>query len=432
MCKKSFFGFKASIVSLIYICLSGPGFSDTLIEAMETALRNNPQIQSAHATMAMQDEKVIQSKASLKPTLALDVGLDKSSNSSVKNGSGSIEGSLALSSQLLLFDGGIQNDSIFIAETNRDSSEQSLAFLEQNLLLQTVSAYHGVLKAQSFLELDQNSQSVLETELRAAQGRFAVGTTARTDVSFVESRLASSRGDVARRRGEVAIAREQYKFVVGTYPENLVDPRSRPELPKTLEDAYAQASKQNPSILIARNAVTAADAAYKQTEKVLKTPRVFLNLSTGVAKGLTSNTSPRRNAQIGISSRINLYNGGASLSAKKEAAENINLVRANLRHESNIVMQNVANAWTQLSIIRSAVAANREQVRHTELALKGVRTEARLGARSTLDVLDVEQDNLQARTSLVSLNHDLEIAAYSLLASMGILTTEYLDLEIGS
>ena len=79
---------------------------------------------------------------------------------------------------------------------------------------------------------------------------------------------------------------------------------------------------------------------------------------------------------------------------------------------------------------RAQISATDEQISAARQAYEGVREEATLGARTTLDVLDAEQDLLQARADRITAETNLQLAHYQLLAGMGLLTVEDLNLGI--
>jgi outer membrane protein len=92
----------------------------------------------------------------------------------------------------------------------------------------------------------------------------------------------------------------------------------------------------------------------------------------------------------------------------------------------------VAQAWAQLDAAKSSIIATQGQVKSAEGALNGVREEARLGQRTTLDVLNAQQELVNARVALVSAQRDRVVNSYSVLAAVGRLSPGVLGLAVAS
>jgi outer membrane protein len=125
-----------------------------------------------------------------------------------------------------------------------------------------------------------------------------------------------------------------------------------------------------------------------------------------------------------------LYTGGRNDSLVRQAQAVLDQRRFELQDTGRSVTQSVAQAWSQLMVARATSVARREQADAARIAAEGVAEEARLGARSTLDVLDADQERLQAEAEIVNSVRDEYLAAYGLLRSMGLLTVEHLKLGI--
>src|SRR4029450_3376448 len=70
------------------------------------------------------------------------------------------------------------------------------------------------------------------------------------------------------------------------------------------------------------------------------------------------------------------------------------------------------------------------QVRANEVALNGVRQEALVGSRTTLDVLNAEQELLNAQVNLIQARHDVQVSYYGVLGGVGRLTARTLALPV--
>jgi outer membrane protein len=88
----------------------------------------------------------------------------------------------------------------------------------------------------------------------------------------------------------------------------------------------------------------------------------------------------------------------------------------------------MAQVWGELQATKAQIQAAQEQVRASEVALNGVRMEARLGMRTTLDVLNAQQALVNARVNLVTAQHDRVVGSYNLLSAVGRLSPQTLRL----
>ena len=268
--------------------------------------------------------------------------------------------------------------------------------------------------------LQQATVRVITRELSAARERFELGEVTRTDVSLAEARLAAARSQLAASEGDLATAREGYKLVTGSYPSNL---RAAPALPRTaasLQAAQDIARRTHPNILQAQFEVTAGDL---NVERVAAQRHGSVTGSVGVGRSFSNQaTNDVGSVTAGISYARPIYQGGQVRALSRQAIARRDATRAGLHQTAAQVLQNVALAWANLDVTRARISASRQQVTASQNAFEGTREEARLGARTTLDVLNAENDLLNARTTLLQAEAGLQTATYNLLASMGLLT----------
>jgi outer membrane protein len=139
-----------------------------------------------------------------------------------------------------------------------------------------------------------------------------------------------------------------------------------------------------------------------------------------------------QNSSVGISLSGPIYQGGALMAAKRKAAAQRDASRAGLHLTSLQVDQNVGNAWALLAVADAALASTTEQIAAAQIAFEGVREEARFGARTTLDVLNAEQELLDAGSDQIAADTARYNAVYALLSAMGLLTVDHLRLGIAT
>lgn len=422
---------KGAICFALAAGLAIPAVGQTLPEALAVSYRNSSVLESSRALLRVSDETVSQAVAVLRPAINLVATSQGRVVDSASAQSGdSLTGTLRLTMDLLLSDGGSQRLAIKAAEEGVLAARQTLVETEQNVILGAVRAYYDVLRYDRLLTLERNNHRLISTELDAARNRFQLGAITRTDVSAVEAQLASARSTVALREGELSIARETYRLQVGEYPGALEFSPLIVELPPSLEEATEIARRNHPSIIRAQHTAAAADLNVKRSETVLN-PRISLGGSVALDRDLERwSGSGSTTSSISLTANMPLYRGGTNMALLRQGLAVSQQARFDLLQAVRSAEQRVASAWARFEIAAASITARREQVESAQIAYNGMREEAALGLRSTLDVLDTEQRLLGARTDLITAETNRDVAAYSLIASMGRLTAAELGLEV--
>jgi outer membrane protein len=277
--------------------------------------------------------------------------------------------------------------------------------------------------------LNQATVRVTQQELRAAQERFELGEVTRTDVSLAEARLGAARSALAAAEGQLAVARESYKLVTGAYPRQLRQPPALPATARGLTAAQDIARHTHPSIRQAQFEVTAAEL---NAERMGAMRLGSVTGTASVGREFPNTGADSTTGTLGLRYARTLYDGGRESAGYRQALARRDAARAGLHQTVAQVLQGVALQWANIDVARARISASQQQVRAAQSAFDGTREEARLGARTTLDVLNAENDLLDARTALVQAQASLQIANYALLSAMGLLTVDHLKLGIAT
>jgi len=334
---------------------------------------------------------------------------------------------------LRLFDGGASQAAIESAKETVLGTRAQLRNIEQSVFLNAVTAYLDVRRDLRFVGLAQNNINVIDQQVQAARDRFEVGEVTRTDVSQAQARRAQAQSTLATNRGNLERSRQFFTQAVGSAPRDLATPPRLPKLPSTLQAAYDIAQQRHPTLAAARH-FEKASAFDVQRAKAGRSPVISLQGSFA----LQNNTSTRNgftdndNSSLTLNGTVPLYQGGRISSLERQAAANLAQRQAQIQDTARTIRQNVGNAWSSLEVARASIRASQQQIRAAQIAFDGVREEAKLGARTTLDVLDAEQELLNARSSLAAAMRDEHVAAYNLLSAIGLLSVEHLGLGIES
>ena len=403
-----------------------PASAQSLADTLVAAYRNSNLLDQNRAVLRAADEDVAQAVASLRPVVNF-VAQARAFDSSVVPRS--LTASIDLTAELTLYDFGRGKLAQEAAKASVMATRQALLNLEQRVLLDAVTAFMDVSSATDSVVLNQSTVRVTQQELRAAQERFELGEVTRTDVSLAEARVAAARSALAAAEGQLAVARESYKLVTGAYPRQLRQPPALPRTAASLQAAQDIARHSHPLVRQAQFEVTATEM---NAERVGAQRLGTLTGNLSVGQEFRDTGAETTAGSIGLRYSRTLYDGGRESAGYRQALARRDAARAGLHQTVAQVLQNVAVQWANIDVARARIAASQQQVRAAQNAFDGTREEARLGARTTLDVLNAENDLADARTALVQAQASLQVAHYGLLSAMGLLTVDHLKLGIAT
>ena len=404
--------------SALALAAALPAGAETLADTLVLAYRNSNLLDQNRAVLRAADEDAAQALASLRPVISYVL-----QSGYVKTAFGdSAASSLQLSASLPIYDFGRGKLGIEIAKETVLATREALVGVEQNVLLGAVRAYFDVKSAAESVAINDNSVKVIGEALEAAQARFDVGDITRTEVAQAEARLAAARAGLAAAAGGLAVAREAYKAATGQYPGRLSAAPKAPALPRSLDEAKAIGQRTHPSVKQAQREVTAAELGVALAA-AQRMPEIDLGASA-------TNDGDNTTGQVGLQMSQTLYAGGAKSSAHRQAIARRDQARSALLQAGVGIGQDVGNAWSNLTVTRAQIDAIDRQIRAATVAYRGISEEANLGARTTLDVLDAEQELLDAQADRITAEANLQVGIYSLLAAMGLLTVDHLNLGV--
>ncbi|MBF9058176.1 TolC family outer membrane protein [Rhodobacterales bacterium HKCCSP123] len=415
---------RAAIAGIALSVLAvGAAGADTLRTAMADAYRNSQLLEQNRFLLRIRDEGVNQAVAQLLPTLSFIANTRRDLIADTTTSTAQLVG------ELTIYAGGSRIAATRAAEATVEATRQQLVSLESQVLLDAVTAYLEVWEAQQVVSVRQSNVRVLTQQLRAAQDRFEVGEDTRTDVAQAEAQLAQARSSLAAAEGTLMIARELFNLAVGRYPNGLSGPGGLPHLPRSEEEADRLARQEHPAIRALQFEVQAAEFSVEEARGGAR-PNLSLELSASETFQAPLPSQEGRGGSLSLTLSQPIYRGGQIGSLERQALAQAEATRANLNRQVQLNLQAVGNAYARLRIANAQIQASDQRIRAAQLALDGVREEASLGARTTLDVLDAEQDLLEARISRIEASADLYGAAYSVLSASGLLTVAQLDLPV--
>ncbi len=426
MLRRSF----ASGIGLLAVMLVGPVSAESLVDALAAAYLNNPTIGAGRAQLRAVDERVPQALSGWRPTVEIDssLGITRSKTNSL-SAKTLTPWSGALSVVQPLYLGGRIVAGTQKAESEVSAERARLLTVEQDILLATSIAYIDVLRDEAVLDLNRNNIQVLQRQFQATQDRFEVGEITRTDVAQAEARLSRSVSDRVQSEGNLISSRAAYARLVGSVPGTL-DPAPRLiDLPESELNAIDIAMDNNPLLVAARADEEASRYAIEVSRGRLL-PTVFLNGDISHREEVSVSVDEASNFGFAAQVTVPLYQSGSVHSEIRQSRE-INSQRIiQVEEARRKVIEGVTQAWEALNTAQAEIKSRGDEVNAAEIALEGVRQESIVGARTTLDVLDAEQELLDARVALVVAERDEFVASFKLAAAIGGLTAANLELPV--
>ncbi|HTU57730.1 MAG TPA: TolC family outer membrane protein, partial [Polyangiales bacterium] len=297
------------------------------------------------------------------------------------------------------------------------------------VLFNAASIYMDYLRDSAIVEVNKSNVRVLEQTLKQTRDRFNVGEVTRTDVAQSEAQLAAGKTQELQAESNLNTTRSNYRRIIGSEPQNLA-PGSPVDrfLPGTLPQAVDLSLIENPNVTAAMYGIDVNYLTVKVNEGALL-PTLTLQANAQEAYEQTLITQRSFSAAVTTNLTVPIYQGGAEYSLIRQSKENLAQQRLTLETTRDQTRANTVTAWGQLVAGKAQVISAQAQVTASEIALNGVREEAKAGQRTTLDVLNAQQALVNARVALVTAQHDRVVASYSVLQSIGRLSPQVLSLK---
>jgi outer membrane protein len=406
------------------------------------AYQNNPSLNAQRASLRATDENVPQALSGYRPKLSVTAsgGYNFQNATSIFPLGGILtttqfaqtfySRTVGATGTYTLYNGMQTANRTRQAESQVDAARETLRVTEQQVLLDAATAYMNLLRDGAVLDLQRRNVEVLTEQLKQTRDRFNVGEVTRTDVAQAESRLAAGRSQLLAAQSQYVTSRATYRRVIGVEPGSLAPGTPVDRLsPGVLGKAIAQGEAQSPSVLAAAYGVDVAELAVKISEGALYPS---LSVAGSVLQGSNPAFEVIKSTQASLVGQLTvpIYQGGAEYSAIRQSKETLGQQRLSLDINRDQARATVVQSWGQLDAAKAQIESTTAQVNAAEIALNGVREEARVGQRTTLDVLNAQQELVNARVALVTAQHDRVVASYTLLAAVGALSMQRLGLNV--
>ena len=420
---------------------TAPAPGQTLTEAFAYAYNTNPQLLAQRALLRATDEQVPQALSNWRPTVTVtgQAGYNRAGveTPNVRGAatptqfSSFVSRTLDLNITQPLYRGGRTEAQTRQAINTVQATRAQTLGVETTVFQAVAQAYIDVVRDQTLVEVNRNNEQVLRKQLEATRDRFRVGEVTRTDVAQAESSLAQATATRISSEGQLEISRANYARAVGHPPGRLVQPRERPVLPATREEAQALAANNNPNVISANfTELAARDTIDVVRGQLLPQLSVVGDLTRSTGQSVTFRNTRQDTASVVGRLTVPLYEGGAVWSQTRQAEQTVGQRRSQVDDARRAAVQSATQAWETLTSARAAIASFGQAVRAAQIALEGVQQEALVGSRTVLDVLISEQQLFTTQSQLVTAQHDAAVAEYTLAAAIGRLVAPELRLPV--
>jgi outer membrane protein len=417
--------------------LAAPARAITLQQALGKAYASNPTLNAARANQMATDETVPLQRAAGLPS----VDLNATFNENVLIPEGQfviIPRTLGIQAQVQvpIYQGGLVKNNVRAAEARVFAGEETLRATEASVFSQVVAAYNDVLRDQAITAFNRANVRTLETNLQATKDRFEVGDLTRTDVAQSEARLSQARADLRTAEANLIASKERYIQQVGEPPEELAPPPPLPGLPDNVAEASEIAIRDNPDIAAATKNSEAAGFDVKAARAArLPTISGFANYNRNDNFGNVISAIPinipsvQESAVIGAQLRVPIYQGGRPSAQTRQAQARRTAAMETQIATERQVLQQVRTAYIAWRASLDVIASAEETISANSLSLEGVQLENRVGNRTVIELLNAEQELINARVLLATARRNAYVAGFTLLAAMGRAEARDLDLE---
>lgn len=410
---------------------AGLAAAETLRDALVSAYHANPRLDAERSRLRATDEEVPRAKAGFRPQVSgsADTGRQKSDSSPKSAGAGDASPwGYSINVSQSIFQGFRTVHAVNEAEATVRAGREALRSIEQQVLLDVVTAYCDVVRDSQVVRLREHHVKVLSQEFTAIEARRIAREVTKTDVAQAKARRAKSLSQLDQAKASLKASRANFEKVVGRAPSHLVPPAPPSEaLPRSLEEALTIAERESP---VVNTAVYREQAARFSVSKIRGELLPEIKLEASYQQRYNPSPQFQEQDASSVSGRLTipLYEGGETYARVRQAKHTQVSRLQDIEQARAETQAAVTQAWSRYGSTRSQVKSDQVQVEAGRTALEGVREEEKVNQRTVLDVLNAEQELLDAEIELANTRREVVVAAYAVLAQTGRLNGEELVL----
>ena len=426
---------KILLIIFLYILSINNASSQTLSNAIKTALENNTEFNAEKINISIANEDLKISKGEYLPTASITGSKSKEKTKELTNQGGGdaaitdvdpLSTSIKIEQTLLDFKRGAEYKKKKIA---LDISDKKLIKKEQEIIYKSIEAYTGLILANEKKKINERNLNLLDRQVDLDKLRLERGQITFSDLAQSESSLAGATALYIQAKNEVVTQKLNYENIIGKITNiNLLEKSFDAiiQLPQNLKEAIEISKKNNPEILISKFEFEQAKMDLKIAKSDVS-PTATLSLERSYSDDLSSTYDEREKDVLKATVTWPFYSGGKKIANIKK--------NSNLKNQKKLLLENsiknndtnVTSAWSNLQSAKSFLLSVRSQVKAAEIANEGVTAEYEKGSRTTLDFIQSNTLLLNSQISLANSERDFLLAQYNLLKSVGLLTSDHLN-----
>ena len=419
----------ALLVASTIFAFAVPVRATSLTDVVRDAIATNPDVAEVRNQWLARREEIRQAEGGYLPSVDLNAGIgyeytDSPSTRAAGNGSQELtRKELGLTVRQMLFDGWATQNEVARQQARTDSAAARLLAVGESTALSATQAFVDLGRFAALRAISAESLEIhrrIEDQIRL---RSEAGVGRRADLDQVTSRVALAEVNLLAADVNVQDAQTTFLRVVGRQPPGSapqIDDLDPGELPASREEILGLAQAGNPILQVALADIEAAKAQ-AEAARQFDYPRFDLEIGGNLDDDLDGTEGNVDDLTAMIRMRYNLYRGGSDAARKRVTAYNVNEARDVRDRAVRQLEESIRLAWAAYQVTTTQIPLLERQVESALATRDAYVQQFNIGQRTLLDVLNSENEVLQARQSVVQTRADRLLAQYRLLEAMGAL-----------
>lgn len=417
---------RRSLLLTVGLATASTGLAQSLQEAVQAAMVNNPDVRFAATHRWTTEEQLKEKKAAFLPTLDLAAGEGfQNTNNPTTASAGTYDigltrGESSLTLDENLFAGFGQKSEVDRLKQTVNSAAFKTAGTAEDTALKVVEKYLEVLRDQNYVSLAEKNVGVHKNILGMIDERTEAGVSRKADSDQASGRYSLAEANVVAEKGNLTDAQSNFMRLVGEAPTHLkmpVAPKNA-QLPSTLDQAIAEALENHPTLKSANADIAAAKAQYTSS-KANNYPRVDLVLSATRNDNIDGQPGVSNDEKAMVRGTWNLFNGGADVAKRRTAASQIQEAIDTRNRTIVEIQENMRLSWNAWKEAESRSKYLKDHRDLSEKTLLAYQEQFKLGQRTLLDTLDSQNEYYQANIDYVNSQYTELYARYRVMNAMG-------------
>ncbi|HQQ62931.1 MAG TPA: TolC family outer membrane protein [Pseudomonadales bacterium] len=402
---------------------ANPAWSLSLQEAAQIALSTNPEVKAARLEQEARVHEVHMAESGYYPDVTAIVGIGRETTNNVNNQSASLNRKEAgLIAEQMLFDGSATHSEVNRQKARYSAASHSADNTSEALVMEAAKAYLTVLREKDLHDLAQETKESHKTFYDQMELRQTSGVGSQADLDQIKGRLALANTNVLTTEANLFDASTKFQSVVGVYPDvgTMAYPDLTVNLPATLDEAVKKATEKNNLLQAATSDIEAGKAQYEAAKSTFW-PRVTLEAQHTANDNVNGISGAEDSTQVAVRMRYKLYAGGEDLARKKETAILMNEAMEIRNDKQRKIIEGLGYSWNSIDAIQRQLPYLQQHVSSAVSTRDAYDQQFSIGRRTLLDLLNTENEVVDAKRSLIRARYDRVISQLQLLGSIGVL-----------